>query len=81
VVVARAYPDHHRYSRVELDGLFGEAARRGLIPVTTVKDFVRLKPAAAAKVLPTPIAMAFEDVEAVRRLLREALAKRKGSAP
>jgi len=79
VVVARGYPDHHRYSRAELDGLFGEAARRGLIPVTTVKDFVRLKPAAAAKVLPAPITIAFEDVEAVRLLLREALARRRAA--
>jgi tetraacyldisaccharide 4'-kinase len=81
VVVARGYPDHHRYSGVELEGLFNEAARRGLMPVTTLKDFVRLKPAAAAKVLPAPITMAFEDVEAVRTLLREALARRRRSAP
>jgi tetraacyldisaccharide 4'-kinase len=36
------FPDHHAYTRGELDGLLTEATSRGLMPITTAKDAVRL---------------------------------------
>jgi tetraacyldisaccharide 4'-kinase len=49
-IVARlAFPDHHRYSNLDLDGLCGQAKVAGASRfITTEKDFVRLHPAALA---------------------------------
>jgi tetraacyldisaccharide 4'-kinase len=46
IVMARAFPDHHRFSPAEITGLRREAERSGAQLVTTAKDWVRL-PAAA----------------------------------
>jgi len=79
VVVARGFADHQRYGQTELDALFAEAASLGLTPVTTQKDFVRLAPAEAARVVALPIALLFDDPPAVRALLAEALARRRAA--
>ena len=42
VRAAIAFPDHHRYRRIEALDLLGRAEREGLVPVTTEKDWVRL---------------------------------------
>jgi tetraacyldisaccharide 4'-kinase len=42
VVQARAFADHHAYSREELKRLAGEASRLGAQCITTAKDAVRL---------------------------------------
>lgn len=42
VVVRRAFPDHHAFTDVEVKGLAREAARAGLRPATTRKDWARL---------------------------------------
>ncbi len=54
-----------------------EAARLGLTPVSTEKDFVRLGPAYAQKIVALPVALVFEDAAAVGALLAEALARRR----
>ncbi|MFN3414003.1 MAG: tetraacyldisaccharide 4'-kinase [Thermoanaerobaculum sp.] len=42
LVVTKPFPDHHPYTRGELELLLEEAKRQGAIPMTTAKDAVRL---------------------------------------
>jgi tetraacyldisaccharide 4'-kinase len=79
VAVARGFADHQSYSPTALDALLAEAGSRGLTLVTTQKDFVRLTPAYAAKVVALPIALRFDDAPEVRALLAEALARRRAA--
>lgn len=52
------FPDHHAYSRAEIDGVLADAAARRLLPVTTAKDAVRLPADVLSRV-------AWLDVESV----------------
>jgi tetraacyldisaccharide 4'-kinase len=81
VAVARGFPDHRQYSPSQLDALIGEAARLGLTPVTTEKDFVRLAPAYRQKIVALPVALVFDDAAAVATMLARALARRRGMPP
>jgi tetraacyldisaccharide 4'-kinase len=74
----RGFPDHHPYARAEVAALLDEAERRGLVPVTTEKDAVRLAALREteprlALVQTVPIELVFEDEGAVRALLDERL--------
>ena len=77
VAVARGFADHKRYTPAQIDALLTEAASLGLTPVTTQKDFVRLSPAHAQRIVALPVALAFDDSAAVRELLAQALARRR----
>jgi tetraacyldisaccharide 4'-kinase len=79
VVVARGFADHQRYSPAQLDALLAQAARLGLTPVTTEKDFVRLPPAYAREISVLPVALLFDDAPAVSALLADALARWRAS--
>lgn len=79
VVVARAFADHQPYWPTQLDALFDEAASLGLTPVTTEKDFVRLTPAQAAKVVALPVALRFDEPGEVNAMLAETLQKRRAT--
>lgn len=79
VVVARSFADHQRYSPAQLEALLIEASSLGLTPVTTQKDFVRLTPAQAGKVMALPVALRFDEAPQVAALLAEALAKRRAA--
>jgi tetraacyldisaccharide 4'-kinase len=79
VAVERAFADHERYSSAQIDALIGEAASLGLTPVTTQKDFVRLTPAHAAKIVALPVALRFDEEGQVIALLAEALEKRRAA--
>jgi tetraacyldisaccharide 4'-kinase len=62
-----AFPDHHAYTRGELDDLLTEATARGLMPVTTAKDAVRLPAAYLNRVAwlaveAVPVRGTFEDL-------------------
>jgi tetraacyldisaccharide 4'-kinase len=75
----RSFADHHRYTRAEAEALCEEAAREGLVLVTTEKDAARLggddeaeKLAARARAL--PVTLAFEEERQFKSLLLERLA-------
>ena len=75
----RSFPDHHRYTRAQAKALCEEAARAGLMLVTTEKDLVRLAGAEEAEELAAqaralPVTLAFEDEERFKSLLLERLA-------
>lgn len=44
VVAAREFPDHHPFTRREVEALLAQAQEQGVIPITTAKDHVRLPP-------------------------------------
>jgi tetraacyldisaccharide 4'-kinase len=76
-VRTRAFPDHHRYSRAELDRLCQEARSAGAGRIlTTEKDFVRLLPFRpfALPVGWVPLTMEPDPLAEFRRWLTRALA-------
>ncbi len=79
VAIARGFADHQHYSPTQLAALLAEAGGRGLIPVTTQKDFVRLPLAYADKVTPLPVSLTFDEPHDVVELLAKALAARRSA--
>lgn len=75
VTATRAFADHHGYTARELSGLLDEAERGELIPVTTEKDFVRLRRLGAveprlASVVAVPVTLVLgEEPDAANWLL------------
>ena len=80
VIRESAFPDHHVFSKADIDGLLSEATRDGLTLVTTEKDLARLKlrgelPVWAQAVVPFVVTLEFEDGAALRKFVAEALLK------
>ena len=80
VTIARRYPDHHRFTPAEAAELMTLAELDSVLLVTTEKDRVRFAAdpalaALAARTRTLPVTLAFDDVGAVRTLLRTALAR------
>ena len=82
LIDARSYPDHYRYSERQARSLLKEAKHYKAMLVTTEKDWVRLpdgdgSDAASSSTAraPSPIAIEFDDVAAVKALLSAAMAK------
>jgi tetraacyldisaccharide 4'-kinase len=73
VEVAKAFPDHHPYNAVDLDNLRQEARQRGLMPVTTEKDLVRISAAARSEPWTSlsvlPVRLKIEDTSGLRNYL------------
>jgi tetraacyldisaccharide 4'-kinase len=77
VAIARRFADHHRYAPNEVEALIAEAAARGLTPLTTEKDHVRLAPAYRRAILALPVTLRFETPAPIAALLAAALAARR----
>ncbi|MEA2921575.1 MAG: tetraacyldisaccharide 4-kinase [Bradyrhizobium sp.] len=77
----RAFPDHHRFSKAELDGLIADARRDGLTPVTTEKDFARLGSGGEAPngIVPFAVTLEFDAAGELRRFVSERLFKARDS--
>ena len=80
VAVARAFPDHHRFTPAEVRALRRDADAGGLLPVTTEKDFVRLATDVALAPVASGIAilsvrLEFRDEASARALIGAALAR------
>jgi tetraacyldisaccharide 4'-kinase len=81
--VEESFPDHHPYTEDEAMRILERCAAEKLIPVTTEKDLARLsgedgargRLAAAAKAI--PVTLQSDDGDALRKLLRDALAARR----
>lgn len=81
VEVERAFADHHPFSATDLASLNDEAARRGLLLVTTEKDAARLGASDFANnALALPVRLHVEDEENLRGLVAAALARARQSA-
>jgi tetraacyldisaccharide 4'-kinase len=80
VVRSRAFADHYAFSRAEIDGLIGEAARDALTLVTTEKDLARLRsggavPDWANQMVPFAVSLEFEDAAGLRKFVSDRLLK------
>jgi tetraacyldisaccharide 4'-kinase len=78
VISESAFPDHHMFSKADIDGLLSEARGDGLTLVTTEKDLARLRPRGelpvwAQAVVPFAVTLEFEDGAALRKFVAEAL--------
>ncbi len=85
VASARAFPDHHRYTKAEADVLCEEADREGLILLTTEKDLARMQGEEATADLAVraqalPVTLTFDDEADFQALLLERLAAARASA-
>ena len=74
----RAFPDHHPFSKAEIESLIAEAQGDALTLVTTEKDLARLRrdgglPHWAKAIVPFAVSLEFVDVASLRRLVSERL--------
>jgi tetraacyldisaccharide 4'-kinase len=67
------FPDHAPYDEPTLQRLADRAAQFGAGLVTTEKDWVRLPPAWRSRVAAWPVRAAFDDEQALDRLLERRL--------
>jgi len=70
----RAFADHHAFAQSEIEGLVAEAARDGLLLVTTEKDLARLTragslPEWAQSIKSFAVTLEFDDAEALRKFV------------
>ncbi len=65
------FPDHHRFTRAELDRVLARATALGAMPVTTPKDAVRLPGAVRSQVRVVGVSLLWDDPDGLERLLRE----------
>jgi tetraacyldisaccharide 4'-kinase len=65
VAEKQVFPDHWMFRPREIERLLTRAARRGLTPVCTEKDLVRLPPSLAAEIRALPVTLGFDDSKAV----------------
>lgn len=71
------FPDHHFYTRKDIDRLLKEAKKQGLHLVTTQKDWVRLPEDFQEKTFQLRIKLEYQDPHQLRRLLEPFLQERK----
>jgi tetraacyldisaccharide 4'-kinase len=80
VKATRIFADHHSLSEQEARALVADAARDGLVLVTTEKDLARLRtpeglPEWARDVVPFKVTLAFDDPDALRAFVSARLFK------
>jgi tetraacyldisaccharide 4'-kinase len=78
VVRERSFADHHPFSEGEIESLVSEAGRDQLTPVTTEKDFARLRglaetPAFLRDIVPFAVTLEFADQRRLRKFLSDRL--------
>ncbi|MEI6572646.1 MAG: tetraacyldisaccharide 4'-kinase [Alphaproteobacteria bacterium] len=76
VTKMESFPDHHLFSRIEVERLIAEARRLHALPLTTVKDHVRVVAAApdlADKIAVLPVTLVFDHEEALIKILKSRL--------
>lgn len=83
VAEERIFPDHHPFTRAEIELVVSDAADQGLLLVTTEKDFVRIAstPALAGwadQITPFAVTLEIGDEAALRGYLADRFAKIQG---
>ena len=68
-----AFPDHHRFTKSELDRVLSAATELGAMPITTPKDAVRLPDPVRAIAEVLGVRLEWADEAALDRLLDEVL--------
>ncbi len=67
------FPDHHRFTRAELERVLARATALGAMPVTTPKDAVRLPGAVRSRVRVVGVSLRWDDPDGLERLLCDAV--------
>jgi tetraacyldisaccharide 4'-kinase len=80
VVQERAFPNHHPFSKSEIETLIADAKRDRLTLVTTEKDLARLRtaeelPGRAKDIVPFAARLEFEDVALLQKFVSDQLLK------
>jgi tetraacyldisaccharide 4'-kinase len=75
LMAAHPFPDHHRFSDIEIARLRHEAERAGAGLVTTAKDWVRLSPQQRGGIKVLEVQIRWHDAAGVRQLVAEVLPK------
>lgn len=65
----RSFPDHHPYTRSEVQSIVDLAWKQGALPVTTEKDAVRVPPELRALVMTVGIRVVWDDPKMLDRVL------------
>ena len=76
IALREDFPDHHPFTRLEIEHVLAEARRIHALPVTTAKDHVRIMAAApdlADKIAVLPVTLVFEDEDHIREILKTRL--------
>lgn len=73
IVQTRSFPDHHAYTRKDIENIINQSYRNGLTPITTAKDAVRLPEGLCKKVQVLNITIQPENPELLDNLLARAL--------
>lgn len=75
VAACRPFPDHHPYTRTEIESLLHDARRQGLTLVTTEKDWVRVARVTAPDDVPAiavlPVSLAWQDEAGLQSMLAQ----------
>jgi tetraacyldisaccharide 4'-kinase len=71
----KAFADHYPFDAGDLRELLAEAEALRAIPVTTLKDFVRIPPAFRSRVTVMPVRLAWEEPAAIEALLDGIIAR------
>jgi tetraacyldisaccharide 4'-kinase len=66
---SRAFPDHHLFSRRDLDRVIAEAKHQDAMPLTTPKDAVRLPAAYRDRIGVVGVSLAWDDPTALDALV------------
>ena len=69
----RGFPDHHPYSRMEIQSILDAATEQDAVPVTTQKDAVRLAPEFRSRVKTVGVDVVWREPELLDGLLDKAL--------
>ena len=76
VVQERTFPDHHPFSKREIETLIAQAKRDALTLVTTEKDLARLRGGEETKdIMPFAVTLEFEGAAQLRKFLSDRLFK------
>lgn len=69
VTLTKSFPDHHRFTALEIGSLKQAAVTASALLVTTEKDYVRLDPETRRGMICVPVHAAFTDNAIIERLL------------
>lgn len=70
IAATQSFPDHHQFSQQDMTSLARIAKERGIIPVTTEKDAMRLSPEMRNNVVALPVTLHINNADQLLQLIR-----------
>lgn len=75
IIEAHSFPDHHRYTRKDIEHLRSRSRAAGAALITTEKDFVRISRAQRSGIKTVPVQVRFQDEALLLALLNRCWAQ------